>query len=419
MSAGQLNSSAFQSRWVLAPSYCVALAPAELPAGFRCGGFAAGLKGGDALDVGVLVCDEPGCVSAARFCDSGVLAAPVVLCQSECDLAGLRAVVANSGNANAATGEPGLAQARLVQHAAAAELGLDPRQVAVASTGVIGILLAGEQIATCLAGSAKELGPGGASDFATAIRTTGMLDKQLALSVELPSGTVRLCAQCKGAGMISPRFATMLCFVQTDAAMSAATADLLLGVTVKRSFDRISVDGQLSTNDTVLLMASGSSGVVIEPESADELLFGEALDALLRELALRIVADGEGAKRVGRVVVRGGEPVAVDAVARAVANSPLVKAALFGGDANWGRIAQAIGGALPGTAPLPFDITIEGIPVCAGGAAIDFDEAALSQAVQRDQVEYEVRLPGTGSETECFFSDLSYDYVKINAEYTT
>jgi glutamate N-acetyltransferase/amino-acid N-acetyltransferase len=328
-------------------------------------------------------------------------------------------VVANSGNANAATGEPGLAQARLVQHAAAAELGLDPRQVAVASTGVIGILLAGEQIATCLAGSAKELGPGGASDFATAIRTTDMLDKQLALSVELPSGTVRLCAQCKGAGMISPRFATMLCFVQTDAAMSAATADLLLGVTVKRSFDRISVDGQLSTNDTVLLMASGSSGVVIEPESADELLFGEALDALLRELALRIVADGEGAKRVGRVVVRGGEPVAVDAVARAVANSPLVKAALFGGDANWGRIAQAIGGALPGTAPLPFDITIEGIPVCAGGAAIDFDEAALSQAVQRDQVEYEVRLPGTGSETECFFSDLSYDYVKINAEYTT
>jgi glutamate N-acetyltransferase/amino-acid N-acetyltransferase len=119
------------------------------------------------------------------------------------------------------------------------------------------------------------------------------------------------------------------------------------------------------------------------------------------------------------VVVRGGEAVAVDAVARAVANSPLVKAALFGGDANWGRIAQAIGGALPGTAPLPFDITIEGIPVCAGGAAIDFDEAALSQAVQRDQVEYEVRLPGTGSETECFFSDLSYDYVKINAEYTT
>jgi glutamate N-acetyltransferase/amino-acid N-acetyltransferase len=230
---------------------------------------------------------------------------------------------------------------------------------------------------------------------------------------------VRLSAQAKGAGMISPRFATMLCFVQTDAAMSAETADLLLGVTVKRSFDRISVDGQLSTNDTVLLMASGSSGVAIAPESADEGLFGEALDALLRELALRIVADGEGAKRVGRVVVRGGEPVAVGAVARAVANSPLVKAALFGGDPNWGRIAQAIGGALPGTAPLPFDISVEGIPVCAGGAAIDFDEVALAQAVRRDQVEYEVKLPGTGSETECFFSDLSYDYVKINAEYTT
>lgn len=419
MSAGNLTPAVFESRWVLAPSHCASLPPAELPAGFRCGGFEAGLKGGGALDVGVLACDESGCVSAARFCDSGVLAAPVVLCQSECDLNGLRAVVANAGNANAATGESGLEQARLVQHAAAAELGLDPRQVAVASTGVIGVLLAGEQIATCLAGSAKELGPGGASDFATAIRTTDALDKHIALSVELPSGTVRLSAQAKGAGMISPRFATMLCFVQTDAAMSAETADLLLGVTVKRSFDRISVDGQLSTNDTVLLMASGSSGVVIAPESADEGLFGEALDALLRELALRIVADGEGAKRVGRVVVRGGEPVAVGAVARAVANSPLVKAALFGGDPNWGRIAQAIGGALPGTAPLPFDISVEGIPVCAGGAAIDFDEVALAQAVRRDQVEYEVKLPGTGSETECFFSDLSYDYVKINAEYTT
>jgi glutamate N-acetyltransferase/amino-acid N-acetyltransferase len=418
MSAGHLTRTPFESRWVTAPAHCAALAPAEMPAGFRAGGFAAGLKGEGALDLGLLTCDEPGCVSAARFCDSGVLAAPVALCQSECDLAGIRAVVANSGNANAATGQPGLEQARLVQQAAADKLGLAPRQVAVASTGVIGVLFPGERIAASIASSA-ELDRHGASDFATAIRTTDAIDKHVALTVELPSGAVRLSAQAKGAGMISPRFATMLCFVQTDAAMSEETADLLLGVTVKRSFDRISVDGQLSTNDTVLLMCSGSSGVVIESETADELLFGEALDALLRELALRIVADGEGAKRVGRVVVRGGEAVAVDAVARAVANSPLVKAALFGGDPNWGRVAQAVGGALPGSAPLQFDITIEGIPVCASGAAIDFDEAALARAVQHDQVEYEVKLPGTGSETECFFSDLSYDYVKINAEYTT
>ena len=139
--------------------------------------------------------------------------------------------------------------------------------------------------------------------------------------------------------MISPNFATMLCFVQTDAALAPETADLLLGVCVKRSFDRISVDGQLSTNDTAILMASGASGVRIEPESEDELRFGEALDAVLRRLALLIVRDGEGAKRVGRVVVNGGHEPTVATAARAVANSPLVKAALHGGDPNWGRIA--------------------------------------------------------------------------------
>src|SRR5206468_1016029 len=163
-------------------------------------------------------------------------------------------------------------------------------------------------------------------------------------------------AQCKGAGMISPNFATMLCFVETDAALAAETADLLLGVCVKRSFDRVSVDGQLSTNDTAILMASGASGVTIAPESEDELRFGEALDALLRQLAVLIVRDGEGARRTGRVVVTGGDQRAVDIAARAVANSPLVKAALHGGDPNWGRIAQAVGGALPGTAPLALGI---------------------------------------------------------------
>ena len=148
--------------------------------------------------------------------------------------------------------------------------------------------------------------------------------------------------------MISPNFATMLCFVETDAALAPETADLLLGVCVKRSFDRASVDGQLSTNDTAILMCSGASGVRVAPESEDELRFGEALDALLRQLAIMMVADGEGAGRIARVIVRGGAPRGVEAAARAVANSPLVKAALHGGDPNWGRIVQAVGGALPG-----------------------------------------------------------------------
>jgi glutamate N-acetyltransferase / amino-acid N-acetyltransferase len=190
-------------------------------------------------------------------------------------------------------------------------------------------------------------------------------------------------------------------------------------VCVRRSFDRCSVDGQLSTNDTAILMCSGSAGVRIAPESEDELRFGEALDALLRALALMIIADGEGAKRIARVLVRGRHGGHVEAVARAVANSPLVKAALHGADPNWGRIVQAVGAALPGTAPLAVDVSIEGISVCAGGAAIDYDQAALAQATQAQEIEYEITIPGEGSETEVFFSDLSHEYVTTNAEYTT
>ncbi len=219
--------------------------------------------------------------------------------------------------------------------------------------------------------------------------------------------------------MISPGFATLLCFVQTDARLSPETCDLLLGVTVKRSFERVSVDGQLSTSDTVILQASGESGVPIEPESEDELRLGEALDALLRQLALRIAHDGEGARRVGRVVVRGGDQDVVERSARAVANSSLVKTALYGGDANWGRIVQAVGMALPGTAPLALDIAIEGTQVCSRGEYVPHDADALSAAVQADEIEYEIGLPGEGAETELFFSDLGHEYIKINAEYTT
>jgi glutamate N-acetyltransferase/amino-acid N-acetyltransferase len=219
--------------------------------------------------------------------------------------------------------------------------------------------------------------------------------------------------------MISPGFATLLCFVQTDAQLSAATCDLLLGVCVKRSFERVSVDGQLSTNDTVILQCSGASGVQVVPESADEALFGQALDALLRQLALMLVRDGEGARRVGRVIVRGGNPVGVETCARVIANSPLVKTALYGGDPNWGRVAQAIGAALPGTAPLAFDLSIEGIQVASAGQALDHDAADLKQRVQREEVEYVVGLPGDGHETEVFFSDLGHEYIHINADYTT
>ncbi len=413
-------SGFFTSRWCPRPEHVRDLDPASpLPDGFRAAGVGCGLKAGGELDLGLLVSDRPETVSAARFCASGVLAAPVLVCQERCRLDALRAVVANSGGANAATGRRGLDEAARVQGAGAIVAGAEADQVAVASTGVIGVVLPGQLVVSGLREAQSQLRPEGIVDFARAIRTTDAHDKHAALEVDLPSGTVRLSGQCKGAGMISPRFATMLCFIETDAVLDPETADLLLGVTVKRSFDRISVDGQLSTNDTVILMASGASGVVVASESEDELRFGEALDALLRQLALLIVADGEGAQRVGRIVVRGGDGEDVERVGRAVANSPLVKTALFGADPNWGRIAQAVGGAMVGAAPLSFAIAIEGVTVCDDGAAVAHDAGALARAVAGKEVEYEVRLEGEGAETEVFFSDLSYRYVEINAEYTT
>ena len=214
-----------------------------------------------------------------------MLAAPVILCQERCRLDSLRAVVVNSGNANAATGRRGVDDAARMQGAAAMAVGLDPEVVAVASTGVIGVPLPADPIIKGILAARGDLAPDGDERFGDAIRTTDLFPKRATVDVTLPSGTVRITAQAKGAGMISPNFATMLCFVQTDAALAPETADLLLGVCVKRSFDRISVDGQLSTNDTAILMASGASGVRIEPESEDEVRFGEALDAVLRRLA--------------------------------------------------------------------------------------------------------------------------------------
>ncbi len=412
------DAAFFVSRWVPAPAHVSDLGrDAGLPAGFRAAGVASGLKGDGVLDLGLLVCDSSATTSAARFAASAALAAPVLVCRERCRLDALRVVVANSGCANAATGRRGLDEAARTQGAAAAAAGVDPAQVAVASTGVIGVLLDGTKVVGGLRDAAAELRADGDRDFARAIMTTDAFDKRAALRVELEGGTVHLSAQAKGAGMMSPRFATMLCFVQTDAVLAPETADLLLGVCVKRSFDRISVDGQLSTNDTALLMASGASGVTVAPESSDEVRFGEALDALLRQLALLIVGDGEGARRVGRVVVRGGERV--ELVARAVADSPLVKTALHGGDPNWGRIVQAVGGALAGPEQVPMDVTIEGMQVCSAGTAVAFDEVELARAVDRPEVEYEIALPGEGAETEVFFSDLSHRYVTINADYTT
>jgi glutamate N-acetyltransferase/amino-acid N-acetyltransferase len=448
------------SRWVTLPGHARDVgAQDELPAGFRGAGVACGIKPSGREDLGLLVCDAPHPVSAACFTTSATPAAPVLVSRGSCRLDGLRAVLASSGCANAATGEQGIEDAVAAQRAAALALGVDAAEVALASTGGIGDRLPMGRVLDGIVHAAGALSERGAGAFGRAIMTTDAFQKRASVLASLPSGEVRLSAQCKGAGMISPRFATMLCFVQTDAALDPETASLLLRACVGRSFDRISVDGQLSTNDTVILMASGASGVRVALDSEDELRFAAVLDALLRALALLIVKDGEGAGRIARVVVRGGAAGEAELAARAIGTSPLVKAALHGGDPNWGRMVQAVGGALAGPAPgalagprpaargtLPVGVAIEGIEVCAQGAAVAYDERALARAVAREEVEYEVTLgPGGGGAgvqraarrgagepggsaaapggeehvAELFFSDLSQQYVRVNAEYTT
>jgi glutamate N-acetyltransferase/amino-acid N-acetyltransferase len=409
--------SFFCSRWVDVPDHVKEVSDGSLPKGFRAAGVACGIKDGGVRDLGLLVSDAQQTTSAVRFTRSGTLAAPVLLTMERSRLDGIRAVIVNSGNANAATGRRGLDDAAKMQGAACG-VGAEAA-VAVASTGVIGVPLPMGAVMRGVAGAARELRADGDADFADAIRTTDAFEKRCCLDVVLDGGTVRISAQAKGAGMIAPGFATLLVFVQTDAQLSPETCDLLLGVTVKRSFERVSVDGQLSTSDTVILQCSGESGVNVAPETDDELRFGEALDGTLRQLALMVVRDGEGARRVGRLVVRGGDAELVDGVARAVADSSLVKTALYGGDPNWGRIVQAVGMASAGMAPLAVDIAIEGVEVCARGAYAPHDTEALQAAVQRDEVEYEIGLPGEGAETELFFSDLGHEYVTINADYTT
>ena len=264
------------------------------------------------------------------------------------------------------------------------------------------------------------LRPDGEVDFAHAIRTTDALDKHACLDVEVGAGAVRLTAQAKGAGMISPNFATLLCFVQTDAALSPETCDLLLGVTVKRSFERISVDGQLSTSDTVILQASGESGVAIEPETEDEVRFGEALDAVLRQLALNIVRDGEGARRVGRVVVRGGDRRGGGAASRMRSRTRRwsrprsTEATRTGGGSS-----SRSGWRCPAPRRLRSTSRSRGSRCARAGQYVPHDEEALKAAVQGEEVEYEIGLPGEGAETERYFSDLGHEYVTLNAEYTT
>jgi glutamate N-acetyltransferase/amino-acid N-acetyltransferase len=380
----------FRSRWTAVPDGVSELDPKKLAPGFRAAGVACGLKGGGATDVGLLVCDAPEVSSALLLTRNAAAAAPIRVCREDCDAAAVRAAVVNSGNANAATGEQGYADALSMQAAAATAAGVEQRAVAVAETGVIGVPLEIDAVVAGIGRAGEGLAPEGAAEFAAAIMTTDRTVK--ACTVRADGVTVS--AQAKGAGMMQPGFATMLCFVQTDALITDPDAELRRAV--EASFERISVDGQMSTNDTVLLQATGAA----EAPLPDGLL-----DAILLQLALEIVADGEGATRVGRIeVTEAASAEEAERVARAIGNSPLVKTALFGHDPNWGRIAQAAGMALAGS-------ELEEL----GPDRIDADALAGDE----EEAEIGVRLGRGEGSAHLYFSDLNYEYVRINAEYTT
>jgi glutamate N-acetyltransferase / amino-acid N-acetyltransferase len=380
----------FRSRWAEPPPGIEELDPAVLAPGFRAAGVACGLKGGGKTDVGLVVCDAEAVSSALALTANASAAAPVRLCRDECDAGAIRAVAVNSGNANAATGERGYRDAVSMRDAAAEATGLDGPAVAIAETGTIGVPLDIGAVAAGVREAAGALSAEGGAEFARSIMTTDRSPKQCTVR----AGGVTLSAQAKGAGMIEPGFATMLCFVQTDAAVPEP--DAALRSALAGSMERITVDGQMSTNDTVLLQATGAAEAPL-PEGL--------LDAVLLQLALEIAADGEGATRVGRVEVsQARDPEEAERVARAIGNSPLVKTALFGRDPNWGRISQAAGQALAG----------EELPEL-GPDRIDATELAAETA----EPELSVRLGRGDASAHLYFSDLTYDYVRINAEYTT
>jgi glutamate N-acetyltransferase/amino-acid N-acetyltransferase len=395
------------------------LDPTRMPDGFRAAGVATGSKPSGRRDVGVLVCDEDAAVSTALFTRNAVAGAPVKVSRLA-QLDRLRGVAVNAGNANVGTGARGIEVAEGMAGRIAAGIGVEASRVGVASTGVIGVQLESEPILDGVARAVEGLAPGGGGDFSEAILTGDRGPKRACLELSLSAGPVLLSAQCKGAGMISPDYATTLCFVETDAAFEPPAFERIVREATACSFERITVDGQLSTSDSLFAFASGRSGHAIDAGSEGERTFATALEALFRQLALEIVADGEGATRVARLVVRGPED-AVEPVARAIGNSPLVKCALYGADPNWGRILQAAGQALAGGTD-EMDLAIEGVAVVKAGDDLPLgegDRRRLDEAMQGAEVEIELALAGGDAEAELFFCDLGHDYVSFNSEYTT
>jgi glutamate N-acetyltransferase / amino-acid N-acetyltransferase len=389
------------------------------PLGFRAAGVHAGIKK-KYRDLALLVSERP-CASAAVFTTNAAAAAPVLLTRETAACDRLRAVVVNSGNANACTGKRGLGDAARMRSVTAGALRLPPEEVAVCSTGVIGVQLPIDAVVGGVARAARKASRALGNEFATTILTTDRFAKRGALTLALSQGEVRLGFAAKGGGMISPNMATMLCFVTTDAVIPAPHLQALLARVVGRTFNRVTVDGQQSTNDTAIMLANGASGVGLSGK--DLRLFEDAFEQAMLLLALALVADGEGATKVVRLRVEGAaDPAEAEVVARAVANSPLVQSAFFGGDPNWGRIVQAVGQIVPPAngAGLKADVAFDRLALVKRGvaAALTYDERRhLQKIMQTREIDVLVSLTRGQGAASVFFSDLTYEYVTVNSEY--
>jgi glutamate N-acetyltransferase/amino-acid N-acetyltransferase len=396
--------------WVRAPDGLEPVAGGSVTTtpGFRAAGVACGLKASGALDLGILAADGP-VVSALVDTRNALPSAPVTRNRG-LDRAGIRAVVVNAGSANAATGSPGLDDADAMARRATARLGMLPEEVAVCSTGTIGDRIDLEVAGPGIDAAAAALSPAGGPGFGQAICTTDRAPKGGAFRLALAGREVPIGAAAKGAGMIAPSMATMLAYLTVGAPAGPEELQEMTAQAAAGSFNRISVDGQMSPSDTLLVMAGGE-GPALAGGDRDRL--AAALGAVCRWLAIQMVRDGEGAEHAVRVVVEGArDGDEAERVARAVADSPLVKTAIFGRDPNWGRLSQAVGAALvgaPGPVPEPV-ITVDGAPSASPGAA---------EALAREEYDLGVALGRGGASAELWACDLGHEYVRINAEYHT
>ena len=389
------------------------------PAGFLAGGVLCGVRNSGRKDLGLLYSEYP-CSAAGVFTRNAFKGAPLAVTKQSIEAGDVRAVVVNSGNANAATGEQGVADARRMQALAAQSLDLESQQVAVASTGVIGQPLPMDEIEAGIAGVSGKLGRDG-SGFDEAILTTDTRTKEAAVEVEIDGKLVTVGGTAKGSGMIQPNMGTMLAFLTTDAAVEPDCLQETLSRATDRTFNRVTVDGDTSPSDMALLLANGAMGnEPLTTDSTDYPAFVEAVETVSRELAKEIARDGEGATKLVEVVVDGAQDEGTAAaLAKSVVGSNLVKAAIFGEDANWGRVVTAMGYSGTAFDPSALELYFGPVKVFEGGEPVPHDEGEANAALAGDEVRITAYLGEGDASATAWGCDLTYKYVEINGSYRT